>query len=265
MSKFFFGTTHNSKILNNHLLNRVIRRNYCKSKAFAYKAKRKKITLNFTRLNFELLLIFYKIVLYGSIKSTAESLHMSQPAVSLALQKLEREVGYLLFRHSQFNKSIKLTHQGIVTFNYLSRLFSLIEENSKFSTFVGFEEKSINLKINNKYLSYSILKSLTYVSWRNINISNPIKKFKLLSFHDSNIINSNIKSYLRKINLKFLLKQNFNKNFKLTNLIMNRKVILSKNNYKFKLHKNHGSVEIYEPQAFYLGVKLNISSLSYVN
>ena len=51
-------------------------------------------------INYEFYKIFYTVAIYGSITKAANSLYISQPAVTKSLQKLEEDLGITLFNRS---------------------------------------------------------------------------------------------------------------------------------------------------------------------
>ncbi|MEK9199919.1 LysR substrate-binding domain-containing protein [Ureibacillus sp. 179-F W5.1 NHS] len=60
--------------------------------------------------------VFLKIVELGSFSKAAESLYMTQPAVSQFIKSLEKDLGVILFDRS--SKSLHLTAAGLVAFQY---------------------------------------------------------------------------------------------------------------------------------------------------
>lgn len=68
--------------------------------------------------------IFYEVAKCGNISKAADSLYISQPAVSKSITKLEQSLGHILFFRSK--KGVKLTTEGETLFNYLEQAFSSI-------------------------------------------------------------------------------------------------------------------------------------------
>jgi DNA-binding transcriptional LysR family regulator len=52
------------------------------------------------------ILVFHKIVQYGSFKSASLSSHKTQPALSVAMRKLEEELGVALFDRSEYRPNL---------------------------------------------------------------------------------------------------------------------------------------------------------------
>ena len=57
-------------------------------------------------MTLEQLLILRRIVECGSIKAAAQSLHKTQPALTMAIKKLEKEYGFEIFDRSQYRLSL---------------------------------------------------------------------------------------------------------------------------------------------------------------
>lgn len=77
-------------------------------------------------LNYKHLFYFYTVAREGSVSRACEKLHVTQPAVSALLQKLERSVGEKLFERK--GRSLVLTKAGKVAFEYAEEIFSLGHE-----------------------------------------------------------------------------------------------------------------------------------------
>ncbi|GAM77549.1 transcriptional regulator [Vibrio ishigakensis] len=60
---------------------------------------------------------FYEVARSGSIKAAAEKLHISQPALTTAIKKLEGNLGMPLFHRR--SKGVELTEYGHVYFQYV--------------------------------------------------------------------------------------------------------------------------------------------------
>lgn len=90
-------------------------------------------------ISFEQVLVFHKIVQSGSFKAAAAELHKTQPAISLAIKKLEEEMEVELFDRSGYRpeltahgkafyeKSFKVL-QGMGELESLSHSFQKLEE-----------------------------------------------------------------------------------------------------------------------------------------
>src|SRR5947209_19243164 len=69
---------------------------------------------------------FLKVVEEGSFSKAAERVYRTQPAVSLAIRRLEEEVGASLLDRSQ--KSPTLTDVGRVVYEYARRIVALRDQ-----------------------------------------------------------------------------------------------------------------------------------------
>ncbi len=63
---------------------------------------------------------FYKVAVSKSISKVANEVHISQPALSQQIQKLEESLGYKLLTRS--NKGVQLTDKGLIVFKYVDNI-----------------------------------------------------------------------------------------------------------------------------------------------
>lgn len=70
--------------------------------------------------------ILHAISIEGSFKNAAEKLYISQPAVSLQVQNLERQLNTPLFYRDK--RKARLTETGLLLIKYCDRILSLCEE-----------------------------------------------------------------------------------------------------------------------------------------
>lgn len=78
------------------------------------------------RLNYRHLEYFWHVAKHGSVTAAAEALHVSQPAVSAQLRKLERALGHDLFERD--GRGLSLTAEGRIVFEYADEIFHLGDE-----------------------------------------------------------------------------------------------------------------------------------------
>lgn len=78
------------------------------------------------QLNYHHLRYFHAIVQEGSLTRAAESLNVSQSALSIQLKKLEESLGCALFDRQ--HKSLKLTEEGRMVLDYAKTIFHTGEE-----------------------------------------------------------------------------------------------------------------------------------------
>lgn len=70
-------------------------------------------------INFDLYYIFYVVANSGSISKAAETLYITQPAVTLQIKKLEEQLGISLFTRTKHG--VKLTEEGLVLYDYVKK------------------------------------------------------------------------------------------------------------------------------------------------
>ncbi|MER2114992.1 MAG: LysR family transcriptional regulator [Solibacillus isronensis] len=100
-------------------------------------------------MNLHTLRIFTNVAKLGSITEAAKFLHISQPAVTVQIRKLEREIGVKLIEGK--GRGIQLTFEGEFLYEQGLRLFHLEEQiDEKFKNFL---EKKENIKIASSYIS----------------------------------------------------------------------------------------------------------------
>lgn len=77
-------------------------------------------------LNYKHLHYFWMVAREGSIARACSKLHVSQPAISTQLQKLERQLGEKLFAKS--GRNLVLTEMGQLVYRYAEEIFALGRE-----------------------------------------------------------------------------------------------------------------------------------------
>jgi Transcriptional regulator len=70
--------------------------------------------------------IFNEVAKYSSFKKASESLHISQPALSIQVKKLEEQISMKLFY--KIGNKINLSENGQLLYSYTKRIFSLVQE-----------------------------------------------------------------------------------------------------------------------------------------
>lgn len=70
--------------------------------------------------------IFYEVAKHASFTQAAQRLKMAQPAVSIAVKKLEQELDLLLFQRQE--KQISLTSEGRVLLGHAERVLSAMDQ-----------------------------------------------------------------------------------------------------------------------------------------
>lgn len=127
---------------------------------------------------------FYEVAELKSISKVSNNLHISQPALSHQLSKIEKDLGVKLFERS--NRGVELTDKGQILYNYAKRMLilhgNLIEELE--------EDDSIKqeIKIN---VSSTCAKSMMEIIAKDISII-----FKNININISNSKETNEKALL---------------------------------------------------------------------
>jgi DNA-binding transcriptional LysR family regulator len=70
--------------------------------------------------------IFNEVAKYSSFKKASENLHISQPALSIQVKKLEEQTGLKLFY--KVGNKINLSENGNMLYGYTKKIFSIIDE-----------------------------------------------------------------------------------------------------------------------------------------
>lgn len=78
------------------------------------------------RINLNQLRSFFLVAREKNVTRAADLLFITQPAVSMQIKSLERDLGIRLFK--KYGKSLQLTHAGEVLFGYSERVFEIVEE-----------------------------------------------------------------------------------------------------------------------------------------
>jgi len=78
------------------------------------------------RINLNQLRAFFLAARERSITKAAESLYVTQPAVTMQIKSLEQDLEVKLFR--KFGKNLELTEAGTVLFEYAEKIFEIVEE-----------------------------------------------------------------------------------------------------------------------------------------
>lgn len=70
--------------------------------------------------------LFNTVATYESYKKASDILHISQPALSVQIKKLEEQIGLKLF--DKIGNKIHLSEHGVMLFEYTKRIFSIVSE-----------------------------------------------------------------------------------------------------------------------------------------
>jgi len=157
-----------------------------------------------SKFRFDLLNVFYTLIICGDITLASERLSLSQPAVSLCINKLEKQLGTILFRKLNSKKSIQLTASGIILFNYIQRLFQITQEAIDLSN-------CMLLNVYDSKLKFDLFNKFRLLNRSNFNKNLVYPKhkfftFTVLGYSLRNFVSIKIKNQrIFETNSKFLL------------------------------------------------------------
>ncbi len=161
-------------------------------------------------VNLELYRIFYVVAKHKHMTRASEELHISQPAISQSIKKLEDELGGTLFLRS--NKGMELTEEGKMFYDYVKGALELINNaENEFTSYKDLSKGEIKIGCSTTLTKLVLLDAIKnfHKNFPNINIeikndltSNLIQDLKVgkldfVIFNESNIKEKNVN--LRKI------------------------------------------------------------------
>lgn len=107
-------------------------------------------------INLEYYKIFYYVATYKSITLAAETLSISQPAVSQAVKHLESSLSCTLFVRT--SKGVRLTKEGEMLFSYVQRGYeTLLFGEKKLSEMLNLKEGEIRIGASDMTLQFFLL------------------------------------------------------------------------------------------------------------
>lgn len=158
----------------------------------------------------ELYKVFYVVAKNKHMTRASEELHISQPAISQSIKKLEDQLGGTLFLRS--NKGMELTEEGKMFYEYVKGALELIANaENEFTSFKDLSKGEIKVGCSTTLTKLILMDTLEnfHKDYPNINInivngltSNLINDLKLgkldfVIFNESNVKENNL--YLEKI------------------------------------------------------------------
>ena len=161
-------------------------------------------------INLELYRVFYIVAKNRHMTKASDELHISQPAISQSIKKLEEQLGGTLFLRS--NKGMELTEEGKMFYEYVKGALELISNaENEFTSFKDLSKGEIKIGCSTTLTKLILVDTLKkfHNEYPNINInitndltSNLINDLKLgkldfVIFNESNIKETNL--YLEKI------------------------------------------------------------------
>ena len=161
-------------------------------------------------IDLELYRVFYVVAKNKHMTKASQELHISQPAISQSIKKLEEQLGGTLFLRS--NKGMELTEEGKMFYEYIKGALELINNaENEFTSFKDLSKGEIKIGCSTTLTKLILIDSIKkfHNAYPNINISiindltrnliNDLKLGKLdfVIFNESNIKENNL--HLEKI------------------------------------------------------------------
>ena len=158
-------------------------------------------------IDLELYRIFYVVAKNKHMTRASEELHISQPAISQSIKKLEEQLDGTLFIRS--NKGMELTNEGKMFFDYVKGALELINNaENEFTSFKDLSKGEIKIGASTTLTKIILMDSLKefHKDYPNIeiNITNDLTsnlivdlnkgKLDFVIFNEGNIKESNIKT-----------------------------------------------------------------------
>lgn len=212
-------------------------------------------------IDLELYKVFYVVAKNKHMTKASEELHISQPAISQSIKKLEEQLGGTLFLRS--NKGMELTEEGKMFYEYVKGALELINNaENEFTSFKDLSKGEIKIGCSTTLTKLVLLDTIKefHLKYPNINInvtndltSNLINDLKLgkldfVIFNEGNVKENNL-------NLKLIkeLKQGFIYNPKFySDDIINFEDL---NNYPLILQKEQSNIRKFLD---YIALKSNV-------
>ena len=156
-------------------------------------------------VDLELYRVFYTVAKHKHMTRASEELHISQPAISQSIKKLEDQLGGILFLRS--NKGMELTEEGKMFYEYVKGALELINNaENEFTSFKDLSKGEIKIGCSTTLTKLVLINALKdfHLDYPNINInitndltSNLINDLKLgkldfVIFNESNINETNL-------------------------------------------------------------------------
>lgn len=156
-------------------------------------------------IDLELYRVFYVVAKNKHMTKASEELHISQPAISQSIKKLEDQLGGTLFLRS--NKGMELTEEGKMFYEYVKGALDLINNaEHEFSSFKDLSKGEIKIGCSTTLTKLVLMDVLEkfHIDYPNININitngltrdliNDLKLGKLdfVIFNESNIKETNL-------------------------------------------------------------------------
>ena len=111
-------------------------------------------------ISFDLYRLFYVVANSKTISNAAETLYITQPAVTQGIKKLEEQIGGKLFYRN--NRGISLTEEGNRLYKYIEKSIQILDNTHRtFDKYINLEEGKIRIKSGNIEEKKSIYESIS--------------------------------------------------------------------------------------------------------
>ena len=156
-------------------------------------------------VDLELYRVFYTVAKHKHMTKASEELHISQPAISQSIKKLQAQIGGTFFLRS--NKGMELTSEGKMFYEYVKGALELINNaENEFTSFKDLSKGEIKIGCSTTLTKLVLIDALKdfHLNYPNINInitndltSNLINDLKIgkldfVIFNESNIKETNL-------------------------------------------------------------------------
>ena len=169
-------------------------------------------------IDLELYRVFYVVAKHKHMTKASEELHISQPAISQSIKKLEDQLGGTLFLRS--NKGMELTEEGKMFFDYVKSALELIgNAENEFTSFKDLSKGEIKIGASTTLTKIILMDAIKEFHKDypniNINITNDLTsnliidlekgKLDFVIYNEGNIKESNIETkIISKLNQGFM-------------------------------------------------------------
>ena len=123
-------------------------------------------------IDLELYKVFYVVAKNKHMTKASEELHISQPAISQSIKKLEEQLGGTLFLRS--NKGMELTEEGKMFYEYVKDALELINNaENEFTSFKDLSKGEIKIGCSTTLTKLILIDTLKkfHTEYPNININ----------------------------------------------------------------------------------------------
>ena len=174
-------------------------------------------------IDLELYRVFYTVAKYKHMTKASNELHISQPAISQSIRKLEDQLGGTLFLRS--NKGMELTEEGKMFYEYVRGALELIDNAEKeFTSFKDLSKGEIKIGCSTTLTKLILIDALKKFHHDyphiNINITNDLTsnlindlklgKLDMVIFNESNIKETNLNlEKIKELNQGFIYNPQF--------------------------------------------------------